>query len=579
MYTEAVVRSSRERTDFHVGVVARPGSLSGYSLNLPLPGGQAGGGVGRLRWAQNPVDDDPLFPSLIDGTLAIDPVASPASYLLGRGILRTAHAAAFPPPVADVFDPDVTSEPVGSVQDVPGVALGFANTETLLGSLWEAGVAYTDGTGQHSVAPAIQDRPLTDGTTLAATRYYRWRIPFAATSFTLGTGLPLGRLVLDLRLLDSAGKVVFAGASQRLLQSGTNVLTLTGFDPGQGLANNIELPLGGSGSSGATFSAIRTLAGAAGMPGMADGVGSAARFDGPAGVAVDGAGHVYVADMANSRIRKIMPDGTVGPWAGSGSPVEADGAAATAGFAAPAAIVRDGAGNLYVADSQGPTIRKITPGGVVTTIAGIPGIFGHSDGPGAIATFTEPSGLALDSSGNLFVADGSGNVIRKIDALGVVSTLAGSGTAGYADGAATTAAFDGPSGLAIDPAGNVYVADAGNHRIRKVTPGGTVSTLAGTGVPGYGDGAALSALFADPVALVWAPPGILYVSDSGNSVIRKLDLATSQVSTVAGLAGQAGHQDGPIATAKMDSPWGLALDGSGHLIVADLVDHTVRVIE
>ena len=211
---------------------------------------------------------------------------------------------------------------------------------------------------------------------------------------------------------------------------------------------------------------VSTLAGS--TQGYTDGTGTSAQFDYPTGVAVDGAGNVYVADSYNHRIRKITASGVVSTLAGS-TQGYTDGTGTSAKFAYPSGVAVDGAGNVYVADQYNHRIRKITASGVVSTLAG--SSMGNTDGTGTSAQFSYPTGVAVDGAGNVYVADQYNHRIRKITASGVVSTLAGS-SSGYADGTGTSAKFDYPTGVAVDGAGNVYVADYYNHRIRKITSSG-----------------------------------------------------------------------------------------------------------
>jgi len=255
---------------------------------------------------------------------------------------------------------------------------------------------------------------------------------------------------------------------------------------------------GGIDTSGSGTLTVTTLppslalfAGKIGGNGNADGTGAAASFDGPAGVATDSAGNVYVADRSNYTIRKITSAGVVTTLAGTaGVPGSYDGTGAAASFQNPRGVATDSAGNVYVADST--TIRKITSSGVVTTLAGRAGLIGTTDGPGATALFDSPYGVAADSAGNVYVADAFNSTVRKVTSAGVVTTLAGTADVrGSADGTGAAASFNFPTGVATDSAGNVYVADSGNRTIRKVTSAGVVTTLAGTAnVPGSTDGTA-----------------------------------------------------------------------------------------
>jgi sugar lactone lactonase YvrE len=234
---------------------------------------------------------------------------------------------------------------------------------------------------------------------------------------------------------------------------------------------------------------VATIAGLAGVVGYANGVGSTARFNYPIGVAVDTAGNCYVADRDNNAIRKITPNGAVTTLAGSGSYYirgSSDGTGSSALFSQPYGVAVDTAGYVYVADFNNNLIRKISPSGAVTTLAGLAGPYGYgsSDGIGDAARFRGPWGIAVDSAGNVYVGDYGNATVRKITPAGVVSTLAGSaGSFGYGDGIGRAALFHEPAGVAVDANGNVYVADVFNFAIRKISSTGVVTTLAG--LPNY----------------------------------------------------------------------------------------------
>ena len=328
-----------------------------------------------------------------------------------------------------------------------------------------------------------------------------------------------------------------------------------------------------------TSAGVVTTLGTAGVVGHDDGVGAAARFFFPSGVATDGADNVYVADAGNNIIRKISPTGMVTTLAGTvGVGGQVDGIGAEARFASPTGLAIDSAGNVYVVDETGPTIRKITPDGVVTTLAGTAGVQGHADGSGAQASFTLPEGVAIDSTGNLYVADSANNTIRKITPTGIVTTLTGTApSAGHADGVRAAASFDSPFGVATDSSGTVYVADTYNHTIRKITLDGMVTTLAGSaGNSGYADGTGTAARFAFPRAVATDGKGNIYVAD-GNDIIRKITPA-GMVSTLAGTAGVVGNADGTGAQASFHDLSGIATDGAGNVYVADGVNETIRKI-
>ena len=327
---------------------------------------------------------------------------------------------------------------------------------------------------------------------------------------------------------------------------------------------------------------VSTLAGSSnGFSGYENGTDTVARFANPQGVAVDSTGNVYVADTRNNSIRKIAPDGQVSTLAGVSSPARssgsADGQGTDARFNGVFGIGLDRAGNLYAADGSNHTVRKITPAGLVSTFAGAASVSGFADGLVAAAQFDTPRGIAADSSGNAYVVDSGNNVIRKITPAGQVSTIAGSSTAdGSDDGAGTAALFLSPRGMAIDSAGNVYVADNGNKRIRKITPAGLVSNLAGS-TNGYADGAGAAAQFGSVVEHVAVDSaGNVYVSDSSNFRIRKITPA-GLVSTLAGSSTR-GNADGTGALAQFDAPQGIAVDDAGNVYVAEYFNHTIRKI-
>jgi glucose/arabinose dehydrogenase len=268
---------------------------------------------------------------------------------------------------------------------------------------------------------------------------------------------------------------------------------------------------------------VTTFAG--GTRGSADGTGADARFNYPERVAIDGDGNLYVADSNNHTIRKITPAGVVTTLAGTAeSSGSADGTGADARFKYPEGVAVDGDGNLYVADRDNNTIRKITPAGVVTTLAGAAGSYGSADGTGADARFSRPIGVAVDGDGNLYVTDRNNQTIRKITPAGVVTTLAGAaGSYGSADGTGADARFSGPVGVAVDGDGNLYVTDSSNHTIRKITPAGVVTTLAGAAESyGFADGTGPLARFNSPVGVAVDGDGNLYVTDRNNHTIRKI---------------------------------------------------------
>jgi streptogramin lyase len=315
---------------------------------------------------------------------------------------------------------------------------------------------------------------------------------------------------------------------------------------------------------------VTTLAGTVGSSGSADGTGAAASFSLNlddwnlfSGVAVDGADNVFVADSSNHTIRMVTSTGVVTTLAGSARLFgSVDGTGATARFAFPYGVAVDGAGNVFVADSGNDTIRKITPAGVVTTLAGTGRSSGSADGTGAVAKFYNPCGVAVDRVGNVLIADLSNSTIRKITPIGVVTTLA--------------RLEDSPEGVAVDGAGNVFV--AGNDTIRKVTPAGVVTTLAGTaGSSGSADGTGSAASFNGASGVAVDGAGNVFVADSGNNTIRKVTPA-GVVTTLAGTAGSSGSADGTGAVARFYWPSGVAVDEAGNVFVADTKNNAIRKV-
>jgi sugar lactone lactonase YvrE len=314
--------------------------------------------------------------------------------------------------------------------------------------------------------------------------------------------------------------------------------------------------------------------------GSADLTGTNATFYLPYGITIDLSDNLYVADLGNHRIRKITPLGVVTTFAGGGGGGQGagqgytDGTGTNALFNQPSGITIDLSGNLYVVE-LGDRVRKITPLGIVSTIAGGTSA-GSTNGTGTNASFNNPYGIAVDSLGNLYVADTGNNRIRKITPDGIVSTLAGNGTSGYIDGIGTSSLFNFPSGVAVDRNDNIFVTDTSNHRIRKITPGKVVSTLAGNGTAGFTEGTASNALFNMPFGIAVDTIGNVYIGDYNNHRIRKITPG-GVVNTLAG-SGSAAFADGVGLTSSFNRPLGLALDLNGHLYVADTNNNCIRKI-
>jgi sugar lactone lactonase YvrE len=245
----------------------------------------------------------------------------------------------------------------------------------------------------------------------------------------------------------------------------------------------------------------------------------------------------------------------------------------------PQGIAVDKSGNVYTADARAHVIRKLTADGTVSILAGLPGQSGSDDGRGGNATFNAPASVAVDSKGNVFVADGDNHTIRKITPGGFVTTLAGQvGSAGSTDGPCATASFNYPLGMAVDPEGNIYVADMGNSTVRKISPDCQVNTLAGkAGTYGTVDGQGSVARFMFPQDIAADGMGNVYVAELNSQTIRKI-APNGVVSTFAGSPGQIGHQDGTGSAARFNFPKGIAADAAGNVLVLDSDNRSVRMI-
>ncbi len=486
----------------------------------------------------------------------------------------------------------VTVLPAGSLSVFAGVPSGAGNVDGVGPSArfnFPYG-AVTDRTGNLFVADAANYtiRKMTpEGlvSTIAGVHGQRGDVdgtgPFAQFWSPKGMAIDsIGNLYLTdgsaIRTISPAGKVAtLAGNSNNVGSTNGQGPSARFFDP-KGIAVDTNGNVYVADDANSTIRKITptgmvsTFAGSAQEVGSVDGTGSAARFRNPKGVAVDGGGIVYVTDTNNRAIRKITPEGAVSTLAGAvGQVGSSDGNGTNARFMNPNSAAVDSNGNLFITDTQ--AIRKITPAGVVSTLAGSIDQSGNTDGPGFSARFSFPSGLAVGATGDLYVADSYNNTLRKVAPTLLVSTVAGNAILerGSTDGPGSTARFGGPQGIAVDQSGNAYLADTSNSTIRKITPAGVVSTFAGspTGV-GSTDAVGTAALFNKPFCVAVDGSGNVYVTDYFNSTIRKIS-SEGVVTTLAGTAGQSGSLDGPGTSARFTYPWGVAVDGSGNVYVAE----------
>ncbi len=333
-------------------------------------------------------------------------------------------------------------------------------------------------------------------------------------------------------------------------------------------------------TAGSLPAAITTIAGkGATGEGFANGDAGTAEFYKPAGLAFDSAGNLYVADEDNNAIRKIDPSGNVSTVAGLGYGQHSllNGGPKTAEFYSPLAVAVDSSGNIYVADSMNSAVRKIDSHGTVSTFVGPQLDSFVSSGPDALVRY--PSGVAVDAAGNVYVSDSGNNAIRKVDSKGNVTTVIGGPTnLGFADGDAGTGKLQPPYGIAVDATGNIYFVDQDNNAIRKIDGQGNLSTLAGKGTSAHGfiDGAAGTAQLFQPFALCLDAAGNIYFSDQRNNAIRKID-TQGNVSTLAGHGpNSSGDVDGDAGVAALNSPTGVAVDSAGNLYFADQDNNAIR---
>jgi sugar lactone lactonase YvrE len=465
---------------------------------------------------------------------------------------------------------------------------------------------------------ALENRPPTITSFIATPPLVPYGQPLQL-SWTLGGGLPTSVLLggqpvlgLDHLVVNPTRRVRFelqasnpigAAAPQSLTVAGQGLDAFAGsvwggrgVEDGTGPAARTDTPDGlACDSAGNLFvtdwamhtvrkvspgGTVTTLAGQPGQPGVDDGPGSQARFRNPLGIAVDPSGNLWVCDSGNHCIRRITPAGEVSTFAGiPGAPGYLDGPAATARFASPAGIVLDGALNLYVTESDNSTLRKITPSGTVSTLAGEAGFPGSEDGTGIDAKFNLPMHLAIDGTGTLFLADMGNATLRRITPAGAVTTFAGTpGAPGYEDGLGAAARFSFPAGLALDPSGNLFVTDRGGNTLRKVTPGGVVTTVAGAvNQEGSQDGVGSAARFNAPWGLARDPLGNLFLGEDRNHTLRKVT-PDFTVSTFLGRALEPGTADGAALAARFNGPNGAVADANSNVYIVDTFNHTIRKI-
>ena len=494
----------------------------------------------------------PTF-SPVAGTYTVAQTVTISDGITGASIYYTTDGTV-PTTSSTIYTAPITvsaSKTINAIATANGYTTSAVATAAYILNIPTATPTFSPGTGTYT---AVQMVTISDATT-GASVYYTTNGTTPTTSSTLYTA------PITVSASETVNAIAIAsGYASSAIASAAYVINLSGIIStvaGNGTA-------GFSGDGGAATSAEINFA---------------------RHVAIDIGGNLYIADTYNNRVRKVTPGGVITTVAGNGTlGYSGDGGAATsAELALPWGLAIDAIGDLYIADYGNMRVRMVTPGGIISTVAGNgTGGFSGDGGPATSAELLYPNGVAVDSSGNLYIADYQNQRIRKVTAAGIISTIAGDGTAGYSGdgGAATSAELNFPTRVAVDSSGNVYIADLLNNRVREVTPGGIISTVAGNGTAGYsGDGGpATSAEVNYTFDVAVDSNANLYIADDGNLRIRKVTPA-GIISTVAGDGTQGYSGDGgPATSAELNSPNGVAPDSSGNLYIADYVNQRIRKV-
>jgi sugar lactone lactonase YvrE len=477
-------------------------------------------------------------------------------------------------PSGIVYDPDNTGRPIASLGTHEhwnnATAMQYSRNLSPTGTgieLFQTGLTIgTDPIGNQTVQPGINATFAVAATGVAPLTYqWQWEAIGSSTWTNLSDGAAyLGTATAKLTV--SAPTGAMNGDLFRCLVTDANTSTTT-----SPVALTVETSL-----------FVSTLSGTAGIAGSADGTGTAAQFNSPADLALDSAGNAYIADTDNDIIRMITPAGVVTKLAGqAGVSGFMDGIGSSALFNHPTGIAVDASGGAYIADTNNNLIRKlvIASGAVTTTQSLLIPVEQAGLTYPARTFFNEPSGVAIDATGNIYIADTLNHAIREITPAGVITTIAGTaGTSGFVDGTGSAAQFHGPQGLALDGSGNLFIADTNNNAIRKlVLASGVVTTVAGqSGVAGNSDGPISLAQFHFPSGVAVDGSGNLYVADTDNHMLRKI-APTGAVSTLAGLAGASGSADGMGTAARFNFPTGVAVTSTGDVYLADTSNDTIRL--
>ncbi len=389
-------------------------------------------------------------------------------------------------------------------------------------------------------------------------------------------------------VFDAAGNLYIADRTRvvRLATSGAaTVLNVAARDLALDGAGNLYAAAGAPQIVRITAGgALGVIAGATTEPRFwGDGAqATVARLDSPRGLALGPDGAIWIADTGNARVRKVTPAGVITTVAGAGrgGAVGEFLPAISARLFAPASVALDAAGNLWIADALASRVRRVSPSGLIATAAGTGQAGYNGDGPATVTQLNLPAGVLADSAGNVYIADTNNHRVRKLTPDGALITVAGRGIRGYGGdgGPAVDALLDSPCGLALDGEGNLYIADRMNHAIRKVTPAGLITTVAGTGLPGAGGdgGPATQARLNHPLGVAVDRQGNLYIADTDNHRVRKVN-PEGIIETIAGDGSPGFSGDGgPARQARLRYPAALAVDAAGNVFVADQDNHRVR---
>jgi len=530
-------------------------------------GGVTYRGVYSTQWDNDKQAWVPCFSALSTGTTA----AATGVSLLGSKVSAT--------PVAPVIARQPASLTVaagGSVVFDAGITGTFAPDIQ-----W-----YKDGTPIPGATGSTLT--LTNASASTAGDYHVFAINAAGSVTSATARIGLGQASLAAQTVVAGQEVALVTSATGTIQwqvstdSGSTWSNLSNNTTYSGVATStLSIANAGSALNNNRYRAVATAAGSTSVGGATTLTVAAAVFGAPVSVALDSTGNLFVADTTAHTIHKVTTGNVATVFAGSsGTQGSADGTGTAASFRQPAGLAIDSANNLYVADTGNSTLRKITSAGAVTTLAGSAANSGATDATGADARFSSPADVAVKSDGTLYVADTGNHTVRAVTAAGVVTTFAGTaGAQGTVDGTGAAARFNAPKGVAVaGGTGTVYVADTTNNTLRAITPAGAGTTLAGTfGIAGSADDTGLAAAFSGLTGTVVAANGDLYVADTQNNTIRRIT-AAGVVTTVAGLPGIAGLKDGTGPDAWFNQPRDVALDGAGNLYVADTGNAAIRKV-